>query len=158
MAYSLFWDTVFLAEAVVTLFLWCQFLYTNVKLYTSWSTSVATMRKKIYWFACSRGIGDICLFCWELTDCCLCQLPYWRYRCQVAMPVSLCLFCSVRSRTACRKTVCLLSDCLFSFLCICKFLSGTEVGPLSAVYSCARQGWLTYIPFGHRTFVTEISI
>ena len=66
-------------------------------------------------------------------DCCSCQLPYWRCRCQVALPVSLCLFCSVRSRTACRKTVCVFSDCLFSFLCICKFLSGTELGPLSAV-------------------------
>jgi len=97
-------------------------------------------------------------------DCCSCQLPYWRYRCQVALPVSLCLFCSVRSRTACRKTVCLLSDGLFSFLyickflCICKFLSGTELGPLSAVYSCARQGCLAYICLSLRTFVTELSI
>ena len=54
-----------------------------------------------------------------------------------------------------KDSVCFLSDCVSSFLCICKFLSGTEVGPFSAVYSCARQ---EYSPFNLSTFVTELPI
>ena len=47
-AYFLFRGTVFLAEAAVTLFLWCQFLYTNVKLCKGWSNQFGNYEKHIY--------------------------------------------------------------------------------------------------------------
>jgi hypothetical protein len=143
MAYCSFWGAVFLAEAVVTLFLWCQFLYTNVKLCASWSTSVATMRKTFTDVRVVKVLQTFVCFV-ENWQTCSRQLPYWRYRCQFAMPVSLCLFCSVRSRTACRKTVCLIV--FFHFCVYVNFSVIISLGPCQLCTAVQESGaWPTFL-------------